>query len=749
MPISWPGRLDDVEGQRAGDADDGDGHDLRQPEQPEPDDLAGQQLPRLHRREQQLDHPGRLLLDDALRDELADQDEQRVEHDHADDRDAGPLAGRVAARVERRDADLRDVELRRCPACGELPAERRAGRPRPARPRCSEPSADALHQQLAARCPVPSISAPSTSPASTRAARRGLVGQPDDGDVGADGLALGLEGRLQRGAVADDADRDLVSPPEATTTWKTMPPRTSSRMTAELIRNVLSRMRVEISRPATSRTSARAARRPRARSRRHLRGAARRRPRGTARPASARRQAKWVTRPVRSAAASTAWSSVPAASSSRVSPACSETTRTPGSARGPAGGGVRDDDPQQPAGLAAAQLLDRAGGDHPAAGEDADRVAEPLDEVELVAGEDDRDTLRAAWSSSASARESTPTGSRPENGSSRMSTSGRLTSAAASWTRCWLPSDSFSTGSPRRSPRPSRLDPLVGGARGGRGVQAVQPGEVGDLLADLHLRVEAALLRHVADPAADLLVQRPALPADLAGVGADQAHGDPHRRRLAGAVGAAEAEHRAGRDGEADAVEHVVVAEALVQPVELEHRFSCRRWLPVPKPYRPPALARGTPRCGVIGGMSRERIRPSRPRAWGWTGCATAAAGCRACELWEPATQTVFGEGPETARIVFVGEQPGDQEDRKGEPFVGPAGQAARPGARRRRHRPPRRLRHQRREALPVHAEGQAADPPDARARAPARLPAVAGGGVRRAASPRSSSASARPRPRR
>ena len=55
-------------------------------------------------------------------------------------------------------------------------------------------------------------------------------------------------------------------------------------------------------------------------------------------------------------------------------------------------------------------------------------------------------------------------------------------------------------------------------------------------------------------------------------------------------------------------------------------------------------------------------------------GLRRAAAECRACELWEPATQTVFGEGPETARIVFVGEQPGDQEDRKGEPFVGPAG---------------------------------------------------------------------------
>ena len=62
------------------------------------------------------------------------------------------------------------------------------------------------------------------------------------------------------------------------------------------------------------------------------------------------------------------------------------------------------------------------------------------------------------------------------------------------------------------------------------------------------------------------------------------------------------------------------------------------------------------------------------PRGVGLDGLRTAAAGCRACELWEPATQTVFGEGPATARIVFVGEQPGEQEDRTGEPFVGPAG---------------------------------------------------------------------------
>jgi probable DNA metabolism protein len=51
-----------------------------------------------------------------------------------------------------------------------------------------------------------------------------------------------------------------------------------------------------------------------------------------------------------------------------------------------------------------------------------------------------------------------------------------------------------------------------------------------------------------------------------------------------------------------------------------------------------------------------------------------AAKGCRRCPLWRDATQTVFGEGPDTARVIFVGEQPGDQEDLAGKPFIGPAG---------------------------------------------------------------------------
>jgi uracil-DNA glycosylase len=55
-------------------------------------------------------------------------------------------------------------------------------------------------------------------------------------------------------------------------------------------------------------------------------------------------------------------------------------------------------------------------------------------------------------------------------------------------------------------------------------------------------------------------------------------------------------------------------------------------------------------------------------------GLRRQAAGCRDCPLWANATQTVFGEGDARARLMFVGEQPGDVEDREGHPFVGPAG---------------------------------------------------------------------------
>ncbi len=62
------------------------------------------------------------------------------------------------------------------------------------------------------------------------------------------------------------------------------------------------------------------------------------------------------------------------------------------------------------------------------------------------------------------------------------------------------------------------------------------------------------------------------------------------------------------------------------------------------------------------------------PEGGGVAALRRAAAGCRGCELWSAATQTVFGEGPARAELMLVGEQPGDREDLSGHPFVGPAG---------------------------------------------------------------------------
>jgi DNA polymerase len=71
---------------------------------------------------------------------------------------------------------------------------------------------------------------------------------------------------------------------------------------------------------------------------------------------------------------------------------------------------------------------------------------------------------------------------------------------------------------------------------------------------------------------------------------------------------------------------------------------------------------------GVIEVAELIPERPTLPRL------REAAAGCRACGLWRLGTQTVFGEGRTRSDVMLVGEQPGDQEDRAGEPFVGPAG---------------------------------------------------------------------------
>jgi len=68
---------------------------------------------------------------------------------------------------------------------------------------------------------------------------------------------------------------------------------------------------------------------------------------------------------------------------------------------------------------------------------------------------------------------------------------------------------------------------------------------------------------------------------------------------------------------------------------------------------------------------SAADLIPKRPSL---TSVRAAAKGCRACDLWTCGTQTVFGEGASRAAVMFVGEQPGNEEDLSGHPFVGPAG---------------------------------------------------------------------------
>ncbi|MCA0048978.1 UdgX family uracil-DNA binding protein [Mesorhizobium sp. B283B1A] len=85
----------------------------------------------------------------------------------------------------------------------------------------------------------------------------------------------------------------------------------------------------------------------------------------------------------------------------------------------------------------------------------------------------------------------------------------------------------------------------------------------------------------------------------------------------------------------------------------------------LPRDAKMPARRISGPRAELI---SDETDANSIPELRG------TAEGCRRCPLWRNATQTVFGEGPDNAKVIFVGEQPGDQEDLAGKPFVGPAG---------------------------------------------------------------------------
>ncbi|WP_281033716.1 MULTISPECIES: UdgX family uracil-DNA binding protein [unclassified Mesorhizobium] len=101
----------------------------------------------------------------------------------------------------------------------------------------------------------------------------------------------------------------------------------------------------------------------------------------------------------------------------------------------------------------------------------------------------------------------------------------------------------------------------------------------------------------------------------------------------------------------ADKAASAMIARMQTNPTPHHAKVQARRW---PKPELPETTegddARSIPELSEV------------------------AKACRRCPLWRNATQTVFGEGPDKAKVIFVGEQPGDQEDLAGKPFVGPAG---------------------------------------------------------------------------
>ncbi|MEQ1952878.1 UdgX family uracil-DNA binding protein [Mesorhizobium sp. CN2-181] len=106
----------------------------------------------------------------------------------------------------------------------------------------------------------------------------------------------------------------------------------------------------------------------------------------------------------------------------------------------------------------------------------------------------------------------------------------------------------------------------------------------------------------------------------------------------------------------------------LIAGAENSAREMIEKMPTVPAPHHAKIQARHWPVRDAPAGQDEGADAASIPEL------REAAKACHRCPLWRDATQTVFGEGPENAKVIFVGEQPGDQEDLAGKPFVGPAG---------------------------------------------------------------------------
>jgi DNA polymerase len=114
---------------------------------------------------------------------------------------------------------------------------------------------------------------------------------------------------------------------------------------------------------------------------------------------------------------------------------------------------------------------------------------------------------------------------------------------------------------------------------------------------------------------------------------------------------------------------------ARVKIKAMKAEMPARHWATLPETEMIPSLlAAADQRVIQMGKNQKTSAAPWVPETGGLRELRAAAPGCKGCDLYQHATQVVFGEGPPDAKVVMVGEQPGDEEDVKGHPFVGPAG---------------------------------------------------------------------------
>jgi probable DNA metabolism protein len=114
---------------------------------------------------------------------------------------------------------------------------------------------------------------------------------------------------------------------------------------------------------------------------------------------------------------------------------------------------------------------------------------------------------------------------------------------------------------------------------------------------------------------------------------------------------------------------------ARVKIKAMKAEMPVRHWVTLPETQIiPDLLAQADSRVVQMAKSQKTSAVPFIPATRDLAQLRAAAPGCRGCDLYERATQVVFGEGPKDSKVVMVGEQPGDEEDLKGHPFVGPAG---------------------------------------------------------------------------